>query len=203
MLSTRNGPCDISSSGLYAIEASGNVIVHTDLPITKLSFCTNRAMPKSKNPRTIDYTRASHEELDQYGMEMLVFGSPELTFILRGHLLIERTIETLITEKLVKPKKLFDNHRVTFEMKVNLADAMGLLPPAYVDAAKALNKIRNSYAHREDYNTSVEALKSLKIRWEPIQERAFAAAANKGIEEAAQLAMIFLTWSFLRLLGQK
>jgi hypothetical protein len=157
-------------------------------------------MPKPKKPQAIDFTTASHEELDQYGMEMLVFGSPELTSILRGHLLIERTIETLIIRNLAKPKKLFDNHRVTFEMKVNLADAMGLLPPAYVGAAKALNKIRNSYAHREDYNISVEELNSLKIKWEPTQEQAFAAAVTKGTEDAAQIAVIFLNWSFLRLL---
>ena len=71
-------------------------------------------MPKPKAPRAINFETASHEELDQYSMDMLVFGSPELSSILSGHLLIERTIETLIAEKLTKPKKFFDNRRVTF-----------------------------------------------------------------------------------------
>jgi len=157
-------------------------------------------MPKRSIHRTIDFATASHEELDQYGMETLVFGSPEISSILRGHLLIERTIETLIAKQLSKPKKLFENHRVTFEMKVDLADAMGLLPPPYVSAAKALNNIRNSYAHREDHAISAEELNSLKIKWAPIQKKAYAVTLKKGPQEAAQLAVIFLNWSFLELL---
>ncbi|WP_225862195.1 hypothetical protein [Ideonella benzenivorans] len=126
--------------------------------------------------------------------------APELSKVLRGHLLIERTIETLVSRKLEKPKKFFHNHRVTFEMKVDLADALGVLPPPYVSAAKALNNIRNAYAHREDHKLSVEELNALKINWVPIQKQAYAAALAKGPEEAAGLAIIFLNWSFLRLL---
>lgn len=157
-------------------------------------------MRKPKTPRTVDFETASHEELDQYGMEMLVFGSPELSSVLRGHLLIERTLEALASQNLVTPKKLFEKHRITFEMKVDLADAMGLLPSAYVSAAKALNGIRNSYAHLEDYKVSVEELNSLKIEWEPIQKEAYKAALKKSSEDAVQIAIIFLNWSFLGLL---
>ena len=161
----------------------------------------NQLIMTSKHlPRAIDFETASHEELDQYGMQLLVFEAPELSKILRGHLLIERTLEALIANKLEKPKKLFANHRVTFEMKVDLADALGVLPPAYVSAAKALNNIRNAFAHREDHKLSIEELNSLKIKWVPIQRKAFAAALTKGTEEAAGIAVIFLNWSFLRLL---
>jgi hypothetical protein len=138
-------------------------------------------MPTRRQPPTIDFVTATHEDLDQYGMELLVFEAPELSKILRGHLLIERTLEALIARKLEKPKKLFDNHRVTFELKVDLADALGVL-------------------HREDHKLSVEELNSLKIKWAPIQKKAYAAALNKGPEEAASIAIIFLNWSFLRLL---
>jgi hypothetical protein len=156
----------------------------------------------SKSPRqpAIDFATASHDDLDQYSMALLVFGAPELSAILRGHLLIERTLEALIAAKLPRPLKFFDNHRVTFEMKVDLADAFGLLPASHVGAAKALNNIRNAYAHREDHTITAEELNSLKIKWEPIQKKAYAAALTKGPEEAAQLAVIFLNWSFLRLL---
>lgn len=157
-------------------------------------------MRKPSPPRAIDFATATHDELDQYGMETLVFGSPEISSVLRGHLLVERTIETLIEKKLLKPKKLFGNHRLTFEMKVDLADAMGVLSAPYVGAAKALNNIRNAYAHREDHTITLEELNSLKINWVPIQKNAYAAAATKGPEEAAQIAVIFLNWSFLRLL---
>ncbi len=126
--------------------------------------------------------------------------APELSKVLRGHLLIERTIETLISRRLEKPRKFFDNHRATFEMKVDLADALGALPTPYVSAAKALNRIRNAYAHREDHKLSIEELNSLKIKWVPIQKQAYTVALAKGPAEAAGLAIIFLNWSFLRLL---
>ncbi|MEG2999879.1 MAG: hypothetical protein RR855_04960 [Comamonas sp.] len=158
-------------------------------------------MRTPRKPRVIDFDTATHEELDQYGMGLLVLDeAPELSKILRGHLLIERTIETLISRKLENPKKLFNNHRVTFEMKVDLADALGVLPVPYVSAAKALNKIRNAYAHREDHKLSIGELNSLKINWEPIQEQAYAVVQEKGLEETVGLAIVFLNWSFLRLL---
>lgn len=158
-------------------------------------------MRKPRQPRAIDFDTATHEELDEYGMGLLALDeAPELSKVLRGHLLIERTIETLISRKLEKPKKFFDNHRVIFEMKVDLADALGVLPSPYVSAAKALNNIRNGYAHREDHKLSIEELNSLKINWAPIQRQAYAVALAKRPEEAAGLAIIFLNWSFLRLL---
>jgi hypothetical protein len=154
-----------------------------------------------RQPRAIDFESATHEELDEYGMGLLALDeAPELSKVLRGHLLIERTIETLISRKLEKPKKFFDNHRVTFEMKVDLADALGVLPPPYVSAAKALNSTRNAYAHREDHRLSIGDLNALKIKWVPTQKQAYAVALAKGPEEAAGLAVIFLNWSFLRLL---
>lgn len=51
-------------------------------------------------------------------------------------------------------------------MKVDLASALGVLPETHLGAAKALNNIRNSYAHREDHKLSIDGLNSLKIRWE-------------------------------------
>jgi len=157
-------------------------------------------MQKSKAARAVKFETDSHQALDQYRMEMLVFGSPELSSVLRGHLLIERTIEALIAKNLARPEKLMDRHRITFEMKVDLADALGILPSAYVGAAKALNGIRNRYAHREDHQVSIEELNSLKIEWAPIQKDAFKVAVAKSREDAVQLAIIFLNWSFLRLL---
>ena len=74
------------------------------------------------------------------------------------------------------------------------------LPPPYISAAKALNNIRNAYAHREDHAITSEELNSLKVRWEPIQKKAYAAALIKGPGDAAQIAVIFLNWSFLQLL---
>lgn len=155
-----------------------------------------------RKPRSIDFATASYEELDEYGMQMLVWDAPELSVVLRGHLLVERVIETLISNKMKSPDRFFRSHRPTFEMKVDLASALGVLPDTYVSAAKALNTIRNSYAHREDHALTFEELNSLKIQWAPIQKKAYEGACTKGVEEAARIAIIFLNWSFLKLLPQ-
>lgn len=155
-----------------------------------------------KAHRSIDFTTATYEELDQYGMQMLVSDGPEVSAILRGHLLVERVIEALIVKRLKYPEKFFSNHRVTFEMKVDLASALGVLPDAHHSAAKALNNIRNAFAHREDHKLNFEELNSLKIGWAAIQKKAYDAACGKGVEEAARIALIFLNWSFINLLPQ-
>lgn len=155
-----------------------------------------------KLPRTIDFKTATHDELDEYGMQVLVLDAPELSVILRGHLLIERVIEALISQKMKRPDRFFENQRITFEMKCDLAFALGVIPDAHLSAAKALNNIRNSYAHREDHKLSFEELNSLKIRWTATQKKAYAMACTKGVDEAARISIIFLNWSFLGLLPQ-
>jgi len=153
-----------------------------------------------KAPQTIDFKTATHEELDEYGMQLLVWDAPQLSVVLRGHLLIEQVLEALISQKMPHPDRLFEKQRLSFEMKCDLANAMGVLPGAHLGAAKALNSIRNAYAHRADHAVSVEQLNSLKIEWADIQNEAYAAACAKGTDEAIRLAIIFLNWSFLRLL---
>ena len=133
---------------------------------------------------------------------MLVWDAPDLSVVLKGHLLIEQVIEALISQKMKHPDRFFGSQRVTFEMKTDLASALDVIPNAYLSAAKALNNIRNSYAHREDYKLNVEELNSLKIQWDTSQQKAYTLACSKGVEEAVRIAVIFLNWSFLKLLPQ-
>jgi len=158
----------------------------------------SEAMQKSS--RRINFATATHDELDEYGMQLLVWDAPELSVVLKGHLLIEQVIETLISQRMKHPDRFFGNQGVTFDLKTNLASALGVLPEPHFSAAKALNKIRNAYAHNEDHKLTFDELNSLKIRWIAIQKRAYAAACTKGVEEAARIAIIFLNWSFLKLL---
>ncbi|WP_286903225.1 hypothetical protein [Vreelandella sedimenti] len=137
------------------------------------------------------YLTASFEDLDQHAMEQLVIETNELSPILRGHIFIEKTLETLISRNLEIPQAFFSRNR-GFDLKLDLARAMGLLSEAYYLSLKALNSIRNSYSHQAAYKVSFEELNSLKFGWEPIQKEAYAKACQKGIDEAARVAMIFL-----------
>ena len=148
----------------------------------------------------MDFSTASFEELDQHAMEQLVFGTGELSPILKGHLFIERVLETLISQNISNPSALFSKHRLSFELKIDLARALGLLTEKYVSAFKALNKIRNNYAHQASYKVTFEELISLKFDWESIQQKAYKVACAKGVEEAAQIGTIFLCWKAIYLL---
>ncbi|MDT7226235.1 hypothetical protein [Citrobacter freundii] len=55
----------------------------------------------------MNFDDLSSEELDQHVMDRLVFEEEELSPILKGHLFIEKVLETLISRNLVEPKAFF------------------------------------------------------------------------------------------------
>ncbi len=132
-------------------------------------------------------------------MEKLVFDNAELSPILKGHLAIEKILETLISNHLAEPGALFKN-RISFDLKLAIAKAMGLLSEKHFSAFKAINRIRNNYAHQNDYQLTLEELSALKFDWEPVQEKAFTLSCGKGIAEAARTAVIFLCWKAILLI---
>ena len=109
-------------------------------------------------------------------------------------------MEPLISNNISNPAVLFSKHRVSFELKTDSAQALGLLPEKYVSSFKALNKIRNNYAHQASYKVTFGELASLKFDWEPIQQKAYKVVCAKGVEEAAQIGTIFLCWKAIHLL---
>lgn len=52
----------------------------------------------------MNFDDLSSDELDQHVMDRLVFEEEELSPILKGHLFIEKVLETLISRNLVEPK---------------------------------------------------------------------------------------------------
>ena len=91
----------------------------------------------------MNFDDLSSDELDQYVMQRLVFEEEELSPILKGHLFIEKVLETLISRNLVEPKAFFRSTR-SYDLNVDLAFAMGLLDNKYYSAFKAINKVRNN-----------------------------------------------------------
>ena len=147
----------------------------------------------------MDLESLTYEELDDYIMGRLVFGSDEMVPILSGHLLIERILEALISRHLLYPDALFKRSR-SFDLKLDIATAMGLIDEKHHSAFKALNRIRNNYSHVEGYSVSEEHLNGLKFNWGNIQNRAFDVALKKSAAEAAHISTIFLCWKALRLI---
>ncbi|PHA61734.1 hypothetical protein [Bacillus wiedmannii] len=77
-------------------------------------------------------------------------GENELQVILRGHLYLENEIERLLRFVLVEPDFIL-TERFMFMNKVNLAFALGLIPKDRIAGYKKINKIRNEYAHKLDF----------------------------------------------------
>lgn len=149
----------------------------------------------------MSFNTLSFDELDEHAMERLIFDEEEISPILKGHIFIEKILETLISSNLVTPKALFKRTR-SFELKVDLALAMGLIDEKYFSSFKAINNIRNNYAHKHDYKVTIQELSGFKFEWEAIQKKAFEGACTKGAGEAARIATIFLCWKAIHLIKQ-
>jgi len=149
----------------------------------------------------MSFENISMSDLDQLSVQHLIFDSKELNSLLKGHLFIERILDTLIKKALQKPEILYNKQQLTFSFKVNLAASLGVLPEEYWGPIKALNKIRNNYAHDLNYQVTINELNDLKLRWETIQNDAYQTAVRQGIEDAALISTLFLCWSIMKLLN--
>jgi hypothetical protein len=147
----------------------------------------------------LDFNDLSFGDIDQHAMERLVFDDNEISPILKGHIFIEKILETLISNNLTNPEALFKSRR-SFELKIDIARALGLINEKYVSAFKAINNVRNNYAHKHDYKVSIEDLSGFKFDWENMQNEAFQVACTKGVSEAARIATIFLCWKAILLI---
>lgn len=148
----------------------------------------------------MSFENMSFNELDELAVKHLIFDTNELNSLLKGHLFIERVLDTLVKKALLKPELLF-NQQLTFSFKVNLAASLGVLPEEYWGPIKALNKIRNNYVHDLNYQVTPSELNQLKLNWEQIQHEAYdAALTKKGIEDTVLLSTLFLCWATMKLL---
>lgn len=150
----------------------------------------------------MDFNKLSYDDLDQYAVERLVYDEEEMSPILKGHIFIEKVLETLISNNLPNSNALFKRRR-SFELKLDIARAMDLIDEKHFSAFCAINNLRNNYAHIHDYKVNIETLNSLKFEWADIQHKAFKAACDKGPGEAARIAIIFLCWKAINLIKQQ
>ena len=146
-----------------------------------------------------DYTNASFDDLDQRAMDLLVFDdAKDLSVVLKGHLFIERILDSLIEQAVPNPDGL---PSLNFDRKVDLANALDVIDAGLASSIKSLNRIRNRYAHRDGYKVTIPELEHLKYEWEPEQQLAYDAACAKGVDDAVLIATLFLLWACQRLLA--
>ena len=110
----------------------------------------------------MNFDDLTFDELDQEAVSRLVFDDEDMSPILKGHIFIEKVLETLISRNLSKPEVIFKRTR-SFEFKVDLALAMGLIDQGCCSAFKAINAVRRNYAHEYDFHLSVNELNGFKL----------------------------------------
>ncbi|MBE0337115.1 hypothetical protein E0698_11660 [Paenibacillus sp. 23TSA30-6] len=83
----------------------------------------------------------------------------DLQTILRAHLYIEYELEQILLKNLLHPELLRDKLR--FIDKVRFVFSMGLVPRENMDAILKINNLRNTFAHKLEYNFFEEDLNKL------------------------------------------
>lgn len=149
----------------------------------------------------MDFENLSYEDLDQHMMEQMVFEEDSLSPVIRGHLFVEKILRILISQNMQNADRFFKSNR-SFSLITDIAFGMALIDQKHYSAYKALNKIRNNYAHKQNYVLDVDELNGLKFDWEEIQHKAFGAACTKSMGEAAKIATIFLCWKTIHLINR-
>lgn len=83
----------------------------------------------------------------------LQFAPNIFSLIVRGHLYCEAALASLVRTRLVAPDELDVDH-LGYQLKVDLATALGFILPELKPALKALGALRNKYVHRLDYEVT-------------------------------------------------
>ncbi len=75
-----------------------------------------------------------------------IVSADDLTVVIRAHLLVEILIEMMLRKSLVN-ENILSHNDFTFDMKLTLADSMGIISVRPLSAIRQLNSIRNKFAH--------------------------------------------------------
>ena len=86
--------------------------------------------------------------------------------ILKGHLLIEEQLDHFLSELSRAPAELVAA-RLTYSQKLHLVCAITGVKSDVLEFAKALNKVRNSLAHRADADDLPEQIVNMLRRFAP------------------------------------
>ena len=71
--------------------------------------------------------------------------------LLKLHLHVERSLDLIIELYFENPKSLLKKGKFTFNQKLNLVEAMGVIDYKIIQSLYQLNKTRNNLSHRLDF----------------------------------------------------
>lgn len=95
------------------------------------------------------------EEGALYVKKYIVPIKDDLLLVLKTHLIIEKLIEEILSAMLVKPDEIIE---MNFFRKIQIIEALGIKNNNIIVKLKALNSLRNKFAHNLDYKIKNEDL---------------------------------------------
>ena len=103
----------------------------------------------------MDFENLSHVDLDLELIRGLLVSKETRTVVVQGQLFVDSVLEYMCRKKLPHPDVFFSD-RTDFMTKLRLARALGLISERQHGAFRALNKLRNKFAHSWDYEPTIE-----------------------------------------------
>ncbi|MFC2021584.1 hypothetical protein ACFLU1_07410 [Chloroflexota bacterium] len=144
------------------------------------------------------------KELGEEAVLLLAFEDTEEYRVIRGQVMIERLLDSLLDKNLTKYKKLLKRNRIYFDLKVDLCLSLNLISERLGNALHTLNKIRNKLSHEKTPKISQDEIKRLNTGFykEPMFQKALEFVYEKGYKDALMLSTLFLYWEVSRVLTE-
>ncbi len=143
--------------------------------------------------------------LGEEGISLLAFEDTEEYRVIRGQIMIERLIDTLLERNLHKYRALLKKHRIYFALKLDLCLSLNLISEKLRDALHTLNRIRNRLSHEKTPEITQTEIRKLNTRFyeEPMFQKALEFTYEKGYKDALMLSTLLLYWEVSRLLTNR
>lgn len=144
-------------------------------------------------------------ELGEEGMSLIAFEDTEEYRVIRGQIMIERLIDSLLERNLHRYRALLKKHRIYFDLKVDLCLSLNLISEKLGDALHTLNRIRNRLSHEKTPEITQNEIGKLNTGFykEPMFQKALGFTYEKGYKDALMLSTLVLYWEVSRLLTNK
>ncbi len=145
------------------------------------------------------------KELGEEGISLLAFEDTEEYRVIRGQIMIERLIDSLLARNLQKYRALLKKHRIYFDLKVDLCLSLNLISEKLGDALHTLNRIRNKLSHEKTPEITENEIRKLNTGFykEPMFQKALDFTHEKSYKDALMLSTLLLYWEVSRLLTNR
>ena len=149
--------------------------------------------------------KEAFEELGWEGVSLLAFEDTEEYRVIRGQIMIERLIDSLLERKLDKYRALLKKHRIYFDLKIDLCLSLNLISEKLGVALHTLNRIRNKLSHEKTPEILPNDIRQLNTGFykEPMFQKALEFTYKEGYKDALMLSTLLLYWEVSHLSTNK